>query len=184
MILAPPSVARLLLLGLVTGLVQLTFFAKLTVFGASADVSLLVVMSLGLLGGSVTGAVSGFGLGLLLDTLLLQTLGASSLALLAVGYVAGRYRESFGRPTRGAVALLGGALTLLGVTAFAAIQIGLGVDADVSTLVLRDAILKSLIGAALAVPVFLGVRLLLRPALIDDRVLSRPLAPRPARTQI
>ena len=32
-------------------------------------------MSLGLLGGSVTGAVAGFSIGLLIDCLLLQTLG-------------------------------------------------------------------------------------------------------------
>ena len=96
-------------------------------------------MSLGLLGGSVTGAVAGFSIGLLIDCLLLQTLGAFALALLAVGYVAGRYRENVGRPIRGAVPLLGAGLTLLGVVAFAAIQVGTGVEADVSTLVIRDA---------------------------------------------
>jgi rod shape-determining protein MreD len=182
-ILTANSAVRLALLVLVCALLQLSFFAKLSLLGAP-DLTAVVVMSLGLLGGSVAGAVSGFALGLLLDVLMLQTLGASSLALLAVGYLAGRYRESFGRPTRGAIALLGGALTLLAVIAFAAIQIGLGVDADVSTLVVRDAVVKSVLGALLALPVFLGVRLMLRPALVDDRPSARrPFASGPITTE-
>ncbi|MDP9227440.1 MAG: hypothetical protein M3M99_00090, partial [Actinomycetota bacterium] len=95
----------------------------------------------------------------------------------------GRYRETVGRPTRATVPLLGAAVTLLGVLAFAAIQIGTGVDADVSTLVVRDAIAKTALGAALALPVFLVVRLVLRPALIEDRPSGRrPTAPRSAET--
>ncbi len=79
--------------------------------------------------------------------------------------------------------LLGGAFTLLGLVAFAAIQVGTGVDADVSTIVIRDAAIKTLLGAALALPVFLLVRLVLRPALIEDRRSARrPVAPRAAET--
>jgi rod shape-determining protein MreD len=180
-ILTQGIILRLVLLGLVTALAQVTCFSKMIIFGTSPDVALLVVASLGLLGGSVTGSVAGFSIGLLIDSLLLQTLGAFALAMLAVGYVAGRYRENVGRPTRGAVALLGGAFTLLGVVAFAAIQVGTGVDADVSALVIRDAIFKSLLGATLAIPVFYLVRLLLRPALIEDRPAARrPVTSRPA----
>lgn len=169
MILTRPIVIRLLILGLVTAILEVSFFAGLRVFGSSPDGAVLVVMSLGLLGGSLSGAVAGFGIGFVIDCLLLQTLGATSLSLMAVGYVAGRYREGFGRPTLGATVLLGGALTLLGVTAFAAIQVGLGVDADVSTIVIRDAFVTTIIGAALAPPVLWAVRRLLRPALIEDR---------------
>ena len=68
-------------------------------FGSSPDGALLVVMSLGLLGGSLSGTVAGFAIGFAIDCLLLQTLGATSLSLMAVGYVAGRYREGVGRPT-------------------------------------------------------------------------------------
>jgi rod shape-determining protein MreD len=143
------------------------------------------VISLGLLGGSLTGAVAGFSIGLLIDCLLLQTLGAFALTMLTVGYVAGRYRENVGPPRRWAVLILGGALTLLGAVVIAAVQIGTGVDADVSFLVVRDAVVKSLIGAVLAVPVLLLVRLVVRPALIDERRASRrrPVAPRTAETQ-
>ena len=87
---------------------QVVCFSKMDVFGSDPDVLLLVVFSVGLLGGSLTGAVFGFSVGLLMDCLLLETLGGFALTLLSVGYVAGRYRETVGRPTRGAVPLLGG----------------------------------------------------------------------------
>ncbi|MGH2923859.1 MAG: rod shape-determining protein MreD [Solirubrobacterales bacterium] len=172
--------ARLGALLLFTALAQVTFFSKIELFGSSPDGAVLVVIALGLLGGSVTGAVSGFTIGLLVDCLLMQTLGAFAAALMAVGYVAGRYREGAGPPARAAVPVLGGGLTLLGAVAFAAIQIGTGIDADVSTLVVRDAVVKTLLGVALAFPVFWLVRLILRPALIEDTPTGRrPRAPRP-----
>ena len=65
---------------------------------------------LGLLGGAVVGAVSGFAAGFLLDSILLQTLGVSSLVLLSVGYLAGRYREGFEFKGLGVPALLSGRL--------------------------------------------------------------------------
>ena len=52
-----------------------------------------MVMAVGLLCGSLAGACFGFGVGLFVDVALLQTLGVSSLVLLAVGYGAGRLRE-------------------------------------------------------------------------------------------
>jgi len=184
MILTAPIVARLAVLALVTALVQVAFFARVDVLSTNPDGAVLVVMALGLLGGSVAGAVAGFSIGLLIDCLLFQTMGGFAAALLAVGYLAGRYREAVAAPTRGAVVLLGGALTLLGTIAFAAIQIGTGIDADVSTLVVRDAVVKTLFGALLAVPVFWLVKLALRPALIEDRPSRRrPVAPRAAETR-
>ena len=181
MILTPKIWARLVALVLVTALLQVSFFARVELFGASPDGAVLVVMTLGLLGGSVSGAVGGFSIGLLIDCLLMQTLGAFAAALMAVGYVAGRYRESVGRPASRAVPLLGAAFTLIGLLAFIAIQVGTGIDAHVSTLVVRDALLKTLLGALFALPVFLLVRLVLRPALIEDRPGGRrPVTPRTA----
>jgi rod shape-determining protein MreD len=184
MILTPGIIARLVALGVFAAVAQVVCFSKMDVFGTNPDIALLVVISFGLLGGSLAGAVAGFSIGLLMDCLLLETLGGFALTMLSVGYVAGRYRETVGRPTRSAVALLGGALTLLGAVVIAAIQIGTGVDANVSFLVVRDAAVKSLIGTALAIPVLLLVRLVVRSALIDERrAASRPVAPRAAGTQ-
>jgi rod shape-determining protein MreD len=179
MILTRGIIARLAVLGTLVAVAQVVCFSKMDVFGASPDVALLVVISVGLLGGSLSGAVTGFSIGLLIDCLLLETLGAFALTMLAVGYVAGRYREAVGRPTRAAVALLGGALTLLGAVVIAAIQIGTGIDATVSFLVVRDALVKSLIGMVLAIPVLLLVRLVVRSSLVDERRAAwRTAAPR------
>lgn len=179
MILTPIIGLRLALVGLATALLQVAFFAKIELFGFSPDGAALVVMTLGLLGGSVTGAVSGFSIGLLIDCLLFQTLGGFAAPLMGVGYVAGRYRETVGQPKRGAVVLLGAGLTLMCAFAVAAIQVGTGIDADVSVPpILGDALVKTLLGALLAIPVYRLVRLLLRPALIDDRPSRRrPVAP-------
>ncbi|HEY6652985.1 MAG TPA: rod shape-determining protein MreD [Solirubrobacterales bacterium] len=180
MILTPGIIARLAVLGALVAVAQVVCFSKMDIFGSSPDVALLVVISVGLLGGSLSGAVTGFSIGLLIDCLLLETMGAFALTMLSVGYVAGRYRETLGRPTRVAVALLGGSLTLLGALVIAAIQIGTGIDANVSFLVVRDALVKSLIGALLAIPVLLVVRLVVRSALVDERTAARRTpAPRP-----
>jgi rod shape-determining protein MreD len=184
MILTPGIIARLAALGAIVAVAQVVCFSKMDVFGSSPDIALLVVISVGMLGGSLTGAVTGFSIGLLIDCLLLETLGGFALTMLTVGYLAGRYRETVGRPTRGAVALLGGSLTLLGAIVIAAIQIGTGIDANVSFLVVRDAIIKSLIGVALAIPVLLLVRLVVRSSLVDERrAVRRTAAPRPAESQ-
>ena len=82
MILTPQMWARMVALVLVTALLQVTFFARVEVFGTSPDGAVLVVMALGLLGGSVSGAVTGFSVGLLVDCLLMQTLGAFAAALM------------------------------------------------------------------------------------------------------
>ena len=180
MILTSGIIARLAVLGALVAVAQVVCFSKMDVFGTSPDVALLVVISVGLLGGSLSGAVTGFSVGLLLDCLLLETMGAFALTMLSVGYVAGRYRETLGRPTRAAVVLLGGSLTLLGAVVIAAIQIGTGIDANVSFLVVRDAVVKSLIGALLAIPVLWTVRLVVRSALVDERRGARRTpAPRP-----
>lgn len=180
MILTPGIIARLAVLGALVAVAQVVCFSKMDIFGTSPDVALLVVIAVGILGGSLTGAVTGFSIGLLIDSLLLETMGAFALTMLCVGYVAGRYRETLGRPTRAAVVLLGGSLTLLGALVIAAIQIGTGIDANVSFLVVRDALVKSLIGAILAIPVLWTVRLVLRSALVDERAATRRTpAPRP-----
>jgi len=180
MIVTPKIFARLVAIAILAVLLQLSFFSRVELLHTSADILPVVVVSLGLLGGSLTGAVAGFSIGLLIDCLLLETMGAFALTMLSVGYVAGRYRETLGRPTRAALVLLGGALTLLGALVIAAIQIGTGIDANVSFLVVRDALVKSLLGALLAIPVLLVVRLVVRSALVDERRAARRTpAPRP-----
>ena len=86
-------IVRVALLSLFAVIVQETVISKISVFGVAADITPLVVMSIGLLCGSMTGAVTGFFIGLMVDTVLVQTLGVTSLLYITIGYWAGRLRE-------------------------------------------------------------------------------------------
>ena len=164
---------RLVLIVFVAVLLQVSFFSYLSFFGSIPDLTPVVVAILGLLGGAMVGAVAGFSAGLLIDSALLQTLGISSLALLAIGYVAGRYRENYEFSNSLAPALIVGGLTLAYAAIFAALQIMLGVSTPVSLMILRDIVVKGLLGALLALAVYPLVRRILRPALIDDAAAAR-----------
>jgi rod shape-determining protein MreD len=158
-------IALLLLLGVV---LQLAFFSELSLLGATPDILPVLAVALGLLGGGVLGAVCGFALGLLTDSLLLQTLGVSSIVLLTIGYLAGRWRESFDITSALVPPLLTAALALLGAGMFAAIQLMLGVEAPVSLLVVREIVVKALLAGLLAIPFYPLIRRILRPALVED----------------
>ena len=148
-------------------ILQASFLSFLRILGASPDVMPVVVTAIGLMGGAVTGAVCGFAAGLALDSVLLQTLGMSSLVLLSVGYLAGRYRESFEIDSPMAPALLAAGLTALATAGFTVLQLTLGVESSVSLLLIREIIVKALLGFLLAFPTYAVVRFLLRPALVD-----------------
>jgi rod shape-determining protein MreD len=167
MIVTPRISARIALIVLLAVILQVSFFSYLSLLGATPDVLSVVVISLGLLGGGVVGAVCGFAAGFLLDSVLLQTLGVSSLVLLAIGYLAGRFREGFEISSSLVPALLAGALTALGAFGFAAIQLMLGVETQVSLLVLREILIKGMLAFVLAIPLYPLLRRTLRPALVD-----------------
>jgi rod shape-determining protein MreD len=177
-IVTPRILARIVALVVVAVLLQLSFFSQVELFRTSPDILPAVVVSLGLLGGSLTGAVTGFSVGLLVDCLLVETLGATSLVLLSVGYLAGLYRERFDVTNSLLPPLLCMALTLVAELSFGALQLMLGVDAPISALVLRDVAIKSLYAFFLGAPIYIGIRRLLRPALIEDRAVRRRAQPR------
>jgi rod shape-determining protein MreD len=158
---------RIALIVIVGVILQTSFFSYLSIFGVTPYLLPVVVVCIGLLGGAVVGAVSGFAAGFLLDSILLQTLGVSSLVLLSVGYLAGRYREGFEFKGLGVPALLSGGFTLLATTAFAALELLLGVDATVSLLVVREIFLQSLMAIAFGFAVYPICHRILRAALID-----------------
>jgi rod shape-determining protein MreD len=177
MIVTRPIAVRIGLIILATAVLQAAFFSKLTILGAAPNAVPVVVVSLGLLGGGVTGALCGFLGGLLVDSLLLQTLGVSSLVLLWVGYLAGRYRESFAVERSYVPALLAGGLTLLGAAGFAVLQLMLGVETPVSLLIVREIIVQAFLAALLAFAIYPLVRRILAVALID-------YAPQPRRFRV
>ncbi len=164
---------RIALIVLVAVVLQLSFFSYLSFFGATPDFLTVVVACLGLMGGAVVGAVTGFAAGFMLDSAMLQTLGVSSLAMIAAGYFAGRYREGFELSGRVRIPLLIGGVTLVSTAIFAALQIMLGVSTHVSLLVLREIFVKGLLGGLLAFGVYPLLRRAFRAALVDE--------PRPGR---
>ncbi|HEX3324975.1 MAG TPA: rod shape-determining protein MreD [Solirubrobacterales bacterium] len=178
MILTPKIVARIVAIGLLGVLLQLSFFSQIELFHVSPDILPALVVCLGLLGGSMTGAVSGFSIGLFVDCLLVEALGVSSLVLLGIGYLAGLFRERFEIHSSLVPALLCMALTLLAELGFGFVQLLLGLDASVSTLIIRDLLLKSVYAFFLGWPIYLGVRRVLRPALVEDPTLQRRREPK------
>jgi len=177
MIVTPSIFARLAAIVILGVLLQLSFFSRVALFGVSPDVLPALVVALGLLGGAMTGAVAGFSIGLLVDCLLVQTLGGSSLVLLATGYSAGLFRERFEIHSALVPPLLCMGLTLVAELGFAAVQLMLGVDAPVSPLIVRDLLLKSIFAFFLGWPIYLGVRRALRPALVEESRVTRGRQP-------
>jgi rod shape-determining protein MreD len=97
----------------VAALFQAVIFSSISIGGGTPDVLLVAVVSLGLLRGSVAGAVLGFAGGLVLDLLTLETLGLSSLVLTLAGFWAGRYAETTARGRRLPLLLAVGVMTVL-----------------------------------------------------------------------
>jgi rod shape-determining protein MreD len=159
---------RLMALALLTVVIQESAVSQISIFGVSADLTPLVVMSVGLLAGSLPGAIMGFGTGLLVDTILVQTLGVTSLLYIAIGYWSGRLRE-LRDPAHGLVPLAAGAAaTVVAGLGMTLIQFLLGVDAPVSLLLLQQIFITVLVNTLIALPLYALVRRIVQPALPDD----------------
>ena len=168
MTVTPPAIGRLFLLGLVASLLQLTAVSQVSIFGVPADLSPLIVASVGFLTGSVPGACFGFGFGLFLDTALMQTLGVTSLVLTCVGYGAGRVRELRDPAHALAPVAVGAAATAVATIGFSLLQFLLGVEAPVSWLLLRQILMTIVLNTLLALPVYVVCRRIIAPYLPDD----------------
>jgi rod shape-determining protein MreD len=164
----PNAFLRCGAIALVAVILQVSGLGSGRVFGAYVDLMPLVVAAVAIYAGAIPGAAMGFGTGLLLDLVVGQTMGASSLVLTAVGYGVGRYRE-VRDPAHGLMPIpLGAVATFAWVLAYAAVSFMLDVGATVSWLVLREMAATTLICAILALPVFAACRRVLRPVLLVD----------------
>ena len=159
---------RLVVLGLLGIILQAAAISQIELFGVPPDIAPLLVMAVGLLCGSVPGAIFGFGAGLLVDTLLLQTLGVTSLLFVVIGYGAGRLRE-LRDPAHGLTPMaVGAAATAISTVGFAVLQFFIGLDVPVSWLLLREILITIVLNTLLALPVYAIVRRALLPFLPDD----------------
>jgi len=165
---SPALVLRLAVLGIAVVILQVAAVSQIVIFGASADLTPLVVAAVGLMCGSIAGAVFGFCVGLFFDAALVQTMGLTSFVCIVAGYGAGRLRE-LRDPQAVVVPMIVGALaTAITTFGYGLMNFMLGIDAPVSFLLLRVILATIILNAIIAIPVFGLVRRWLAPSLPDD----------------
>ena len=142
----------------VAAMLQAVIVSSLVFGGGAPDLLLIVVISLGLLRGSVPGAAFGFAGGLIVDLLTLETLGISSLVLTLAGFWAGRYTETTGRGGRLAPIVAVGALTVLAAVFAVVLHYLLGDEVAARHVLVTVLFPTLVVNLILAVPVHALVR--------------------------
>jgi len=159
---------RVAVLAVAIVFLQIGVVSEVPVFGVVVDLSPLVVAFVGLMCGSTIGATAGFGIGLLVDLMLVQTLGLTSLIFTVIGYAAGRLRELRDPQATLTPLLVGAAAATASLVGYSIVEFMLGVDAPVSFELLREIVLGIVVDAIVALPVWALVRRCLEPSLPDD----------------
>jgi rod shape-determining protein MreD len=166
----PGAFVRTGVLVLLVVVVQISGIQAMPILGGTVDLIPLVVAAVAIYAGSITGAITGFAVGALLDIAIGQTMGLTSLVLTALGYGVGRYRD-LRDPAHGLLPIPVAAVATAGyLAAVAAVSFMLEIGATVSLVVLREAVITVLLNVALALPFFALVRRVLRPVLAVDPV--------------
>jgi rod shape-determining protein MreD len=165
---SPALLARVAALTVVIVFFQIGVLSEVPVFGVNADLTPLLVVFVGLLGGSMLGAAAGFAVGLLVDLALLQTLGLTSLVFTVIGYWAGRLHELRDPQAALTPLLVGAAGSAAALVGYSLFEFLLGVDAPVSFELLRQIVLGTLVNSIVALPMFAVVRRALSSALPED----------------
>jgi rod shape-determining protein MreD len=161
-------IARVAALAVVVVFFQIGVVSEVPVFGINVDLSPLLVAFVGLLCGSMLGAVAGFAVGLLVDLALLQTLGLTSLIFTLIGYWSGRLRELRDPQAALTPLLVGAAAAAVSLVGYSLMEFLLGVDAPVSFELLRQIVLGVVVNTVVAVPMYAIVRRVLIGALPED----------------
>jgi len=145
----------------VAAIVQVTVLSGTRLLWAEPDLLLVTIVCIALSAGSIPGAAAGFAGGLLVDVMMLATLGIASLVLTLAGYWAGRYGETTGRGRRYAAPLAAFAISILAGLGGVALHFLLG-----EPVAARDALVTAVPSALLAALLALGVARITR-ALLD-----------------
>lgn len=144
-------------------LVQIAVVTQFRLFGVVPDFIPVLVVSIGLLGGSSAGATVGFIAGFLIDLTLLQTMGVSSLLLTIGGYAAGRLRELYDPVHPLTSSAVGASATIFYTVGFGVLQFSLGQPAPEPLSMLWQVLMSGVWGALLAPPVFRVARWAMLP---------------------
>jgi rod shape-determining protein MreD len=168
MIVTPGAIVRLVLIVLFTVVLEVSGVSGVRFLGATADLVPLVVGAVALWGGSIAGAAVGFSIGLLVDLVLGQDVGASSLVLTPIGYWVGRYGE-LNEPSHGLLPIpVAAAVTAAYLTGTTILSFLLAFDAEVSIYAFRDMFVTVIANTLIALPVFWLIRRIMRPVLKVD----------------
>ncbi len=169
MILTPSILVRSGLLLLLALVLQTYLFSPVELTGTVVWVLPASVVVFGLLGGSLTGGVAGFLVGLLSDALTNSPLGSTALALMGAGYLAGLYRERGSELGWLAAGIACGLGTLVANLVIGLLMAALGQSGPLSWGAPAELVVQALYGFLLGIPIFLLFRKVLAPGLVDDR---------------
>ena len=156
----PPLLAealRLAVVGVAAMLLQTTVSPNVGVLGAHPDFVLIVVVCVGLLRGSETGAVFGFVLGGLVSIPLFEPAGIGSFVMVVIGYLAGRYGETVDLSPGFLPVIAVLAASLLGETMYALAQFLLDRQAPAYYVATHVIVPLAVLNTLLAAPVYLVV---------------------------
>lgn len=150
-------------------LVQMAFFDAYTPLGGTADLVLVLLISVALLRGSIFGALAGFYAGYLVDITNLEVLGFTSLLLTLAGFWTGRYGETTARDRLHAPYISVAVITVLYGVGRLALDFFLGEPAPAAAYLsgLPATVVFNLI---LIWPVYAAGRRIFPPAGVSDRV--------------
>ena len=173
MIITTRSAARIVALILLFAILQVAFFSRIELLGTSMWILPACAAIFGLLGGSLIGATVGFAFGFLGDGMTDGPLGSSCLIFMAVGYLAGTYRERGDFVDRPTVLAACGLATLGSNVILGLYTIVVGVTSNLSWSLVPDLILQSFYGVLLAIPLYALIHRVLKPALIREPATRR-----------
>lgn len=142
----------------VAAMFQVVTVSALVFGGGAPDLLLVTVVALGLLRGSLPGAVLGFAGGLVVDLLTLAPLGVTSLILTLAGFWAGRWVETTGRGRRLAPLLAVGVITVLAAAFSFVLHWMLGQEVAATYALVTVLVPTLAANLILAFPVYLLVR--------------------------
>lgn len=168
MIITNRSAALIAGLILLLSILQLAFFSRIELLGTSIWILPATAAIFGLLGGSLIGATVGFTFGFFGDALTDGPLGSASLIFMAVGYLAGLYRERGASVDRPTILAACGLATLGSNLALGLYMVVVGLDTSLSPSLVPDLILQFIYSVLLAIPLYALIHRVLRPALIHE----------------
>lgn len=142
--------------------IQTALLGRFALLGAKPELLTLLVVAVAMLDGPVTGALAGFGAGLLLDAQTSLPDGLGALVLAATGATVGRIRPLIQRPSAWLPAGVVGAATFASLIVYAVLALLLGAPTGAPGRTVFRIVFASIYGAALTPLIYPWLQRLLR----------------------